>query len=335
MNQAESEARGARFIRVWRGADGRVTRTGELPPDAEADLRAWVRGRAAFAQANAPESDDTGIDVAGIDAFLAAKGLPGAPSVIMKRSAASAYRDVLADRGYTFFVLDTMLEWDRYHRLGAYFREIGMTLSLRAAGPVADAYMHPHLVHEKAHASSLPAEFAVELAGTRPAPGGGGARSWGVHMPRGGHAVLTTPGTSAGEFLEEGFAELMAAEYTRNLLGMPGGLWPEGRPLPAEIDGEPVPPQLATLPAGYVWQSENELPIWASAAFAAAGVELLIQARPSLYEALIRARSEVSGLRDAARLVGEVHPGLYRRLRRAPYSNEGFAAALDDVRDIL
>jgi hypothetical protein len=63
-----------------------------------------------------------------------------------------------------------------------------------------------------------------------------------------------------------------------------------------------------------------------------AGIELLVQARPALREALIRARSEISGLRDVARLIDSVAPGLYRRIRQAPYSNEGFGAALDDVR---
>jgi hypothetical protein len=54
-----------------------------------------------------------------------------------------------------------------------------------------------------------------------------------------------------------------------------------------------------------------------------------VQTRPALREALIRARSEISGLRDVARLIDSVAPGLYRRIRQAPYSKEGFGAALD------
>jgi hypothetical protein len=205
-----------------------------------------------------------------------------------------------------------------------------MTLSLRAYGN--DAFMHAHLVHEKAHAFTLPAQFTAELTDLRAGPDGP-VNAWDVHMPRGGHILQPDPDHAAGEYIEEGFAELMAAEYARDILGG-DGLWPEGRPMPPEIDGDPVPPQLATLPAGYVWQGENGLPICSSTSFADAGIELLVQARPALREALIRARSEISGLRDVARLIDSVAPGLYRRIRQAPYSNEGFGAALDDVRAV-
>lgn len=331
MNWAESAVSGAKFVRVWRGDGGRVVRTGSLPPGVDADVRAFIRDRAAFAWANAPESDGTGIDVAGIDAFLAARGLPVTPSVIMRRPAGAAYRAALGGRGYIFPALDSVLDQGSRLHLGVYVREIGMTLSLRLADPGTEPFLHAHLVHEKAHATVFPAEWLAELTGTRDTPGGR-VNDWGVRMPRGGFAVLTAAGTSTGEFFEEGFAELTAAEYTRDVLDMPAGLWPDGKPMPARVATGPVPPQLAALPPGYVWQDQREQPYWSSAAFAAAGTELLIRARPPLREALIRARTESSGLRDVARLVSEVHPHLYERLRRAPYSSEGFAAALDDIR---
>jgi hypothetical protein len=97
VNWAESAARGARFTRVWRGADGRVIRAEELDAGVAADLCAFVRERAAFARATAPASDDDWIDVAGIDVFLTARGLQTPPSVIMSRETAAGCR--LPDTG--------------------------------------------------------------------------------------------------------------------------------------------------------------------------------------------------------------------------------------------
>lgn len=324
-----------RLVRIWRDSDGRVVGAEDPDPGLAADCRRFLRDREAFARAAAPVSDDDGIDIAGIDAWLTGKGLPVPPAVIMRLDAATAYREALAGAGYTFASFDAVLglTHDHLQISGAYLHEIGMVLSRRIKD--LHGYMHAHLVHEKAHAFTLPVIMTVESVGHHIGPDGHLIDDWDMQLPRVG-LTMPTSGPQLGNFFEEGFATLMAAEYTRDALGLPDELWPDQMPLPTGMDGCSVPPLLATLPAGYVWKSTTPgVPVWSATAFAAAGIELLAQARPALYEALIRARRHVQGLRDVARIVEEIHPGLYSRLRRAPYSTEGFTAALRDIRTIL
>jgi hypothetical protein len=316
---------GPRFVRVGRDAAGRVRRGEELGAEIAADLLESVRARAAFARAAAPPSDDDGLRMARIDRFLAVRGLPTPPAVVMSPAAAASYREALARAGYTFAALDALLDWEKQGRAGFYVREIGMVLSYRAIG--MDAWTQVHLVHEKAHAFELPAEFTAELTGHRDGPGGP-VNVWDVQMPRAGFIVASDLRRPPGEFLEEGFAAMLEAEYARDVLGGEG-LWEASRPLP---------PPLAGLPRGYVWKSpHNNDPVYSSTAFAGAALDLLIQSRPALYQALIRARLEVGGLRETVRLINSVQPGLYRQLGRPEYrySDEGFGAGLDAVRAVL
>ena len=304
----------SRFVRVHVVA-GRVVADAALGSETAAHLTRWVLDRDKAVRELAPLSGDSGLNTGRVDAWLSAKGLTPPPAVVMGLSEARAYRQALAAAGHQIGLLDKMADWDGRHIAGVHVREAGLVLSYRAHG--MDEWTQAHLVHEKAHGCELPREFTARVTA------GGG---WELQLPRSGYNVRPPGGPETGAWVEEGWAAMLSAEYARDVLHG-AGLWPAGRTLPAD---------LAALPAGHAWESpDGPAPVCSITAFAGAGLEMLVTARPDLYDALVRARAQPAGLRDTARIINSVQPGLYQRLRRHEYSDEGLRAGLDDVRAAL
>ena len=304
-----------RFTRIRRDRRGRIRDESPLDPGIAEELRALIRDRARIALECAPRdrSAVAGIDLDRVRGFFHAKGLAVRPVVVTDRPSVRRWRAKLAEAGYSdpFGLLA-----DPGSRvMGSYVPAIAIAISYWAEGlprfTEAEA-----VVHELAHGTiTTPQEWTAELL-----PGG----TWDLWIRRRGYVAYDGP-KAAGEFIEEGWAALMAGEYARDVLGGQG-LLPARR----------VPRHLADI-AGYVWELpySPDDPAWSTAAYAAVALQLLADARPGLDDALIRARNDPAGLDDVARTIDSVRPGLYRRLQSLPYTDDGFRAGLDAVRTAL
>lgn len=164
------------------------------------------------------------------------------------------------------------------------------------------------LAHEKAHSSSQFNRFVVERTSDT---------QLSYRVPRTGHAVQTDGGRY-GEFLEEGFADFMAAEFVRNELNLPNGAWDHDYPVSM---GE-YPP----LPGVYTWPTRTG-GVVSTGAYAAYGLEL--------YSSLIDARQTVDGLRKVAKIIEDVETGLYAKLMKLPRTQKDFAQGLENIQQAL
>lgn len=278
-------------------------------------MRDWLYSRRQAMLELAPEDESgrAGVDVDRAQAYIAGKGLAVRDCIVTSPDELRRYRDRLAGAGYPMAALDAIL--DPGNPAGAVsIPETGVIVALWVRD--MPLFSETLLVHELAHGSmSVPQEWAAE-----PYPDG-----WLLWLPRSGFVVKPAPAAVTGDFLEEGFAQMLAGEYARDVLGGEG-LVPAGR----------IPARLADIP-GHVWESatQPDNPVHTGSAWAAAALQALTGARPGLYGALIRARREPAGLTEVAREIESVRRGLYRRLRAVPYTVDGFREGLAAVRGAL
>jgi hypothetical protein len=320
-----------RVTRVYRDRAGRVRGAAPASP---ADAQAVIERRAKLhdtVRAYLPPSFEHGLDVQRVDRFLAARGLDAPPVVLLTASTAARVRDGLARLGYSHSVLDGLASHDGQAE-GAHFGELGIAVAMRDLALErlnGTAYTEAVLVHEKAHGSAVVNDIVIYRTQDGHAEYFPARR--GFYCP---DQRRRTALEDQGAFLEEAFAHYLAGEYVRSELGMPNGVWRRGAQ-PSWVAGLP------DLPARYLWGASTAHAKGASgvrytpAAFAAAGLELLIDRRPELWPALVSARTSVSGLRDVARIIESVDAGLYGQLRRLDYNEKDFTAGLAAIRSSL
>lgn len=137
-----------------------------------------------------------------------------------------------------------------------------------------------------------------------------------------------------GTFLEEGFAEYMAARFIRNELKCPNGIWGnerykdlgDGLTLPSiYVWPGSTQPEDADSPRSYVHLSNSH------GAYGAYGIDLIAQKYPEIHTALINARKSVEGLRQVAQIIERVRPGLYSEIRKLRKFPEDFKKGLQSI----
>lgn len=135
-----------------------------------------------------------------------------------------------------------------------------------------------------------------------------------------------------GDFLEEGFADMMRARYVSQyiskdqVVSLAEKMYLE-QPgledtLPAPISGNRVTP----LPVKYffVKEPENQPAIPGHFPHAAYAIELLIRKKPELNDAIVRARGTVAGLRRTAQILNRIQPELYWAIQGTPSTEDDF-----------
>ncbi len=151
-----------------------------------------------------------------------------------------------------------------------------------------------------------------------------------MHPQRLGFESLThvTKGTAhdSGSFQEEGFAEYLKMNYREK-----HGLYKDTGFTAMDETAKRV-----GLPLKYI-QNSPKAQTYPRAAFAAAGLELLIAKDPSLFDTMLKARKSVSGLRDYAKKINAISPGLYMKLRNLQYesSDEDFVKGYEEIKALL
>lgn len=256
-----------------------------------------------------------------VDNFLIDKGLSPSRAILLNPEDVPVFRQKLADFGWSHPLLDELgVERENgFTWMGGNFDDLGLVVMVRSPQieeANGTAYTEATLLHEKAHSAHAFDDLIYTKAGTN-------INYW---VPRHGHGIAAKAG-SEGAFFEEGFAELLAAEYMKEQMGMPNGVWDEDITVPTKTGDD--------LPGIYAWKVDDSKFLYANSAIAAHGLELLMVEKSELYQALLKARNSVEGLRQVAQVVDSVEPGLYPKLRKLSYSEAGFSEGLHDIKSAL
>ncbi|HUC89760.1 MAG TPA: hypothetical protein VMR45_03075, partial [Patescibacteria group bacterium] len=257
-----------------------------------------LRQRAKEIIPNRPEPPE----VERINQFFEKQGLSTAPVVILTPDEVGTVVDELVAIGFYNWTLDELGYFDAEGAgvRGAYVPMLDTCFVVREPRhQKASPEFLSTVAHEKAHSTSL----HTDLEYTAYATGDTNYR-W----SRVGH-ILTRSGS--GAFLEEGFAEFMAAKFVREELGLPNGMWPNS----SLLDSRNLP----SLPPVYVWLNEQGKFITPHGAPAAYALELLTEQRlPDLPASLIKARTSAQGLLEVKAAIETVEPGLHDKLCALP-----------------
>lgn len=143
-------------------------------------------------------------------------------------------------------------------------------------------------------------------------------------MPRHGLSVI-----GYGDFFEEGFAETMSIKYIQEALGRKKGFPPEDH-----VAHESAPDDsVFVIPGKYhrLTEDDSDSPAPAVAAY---GMELLIAKDPAIFDAMLLARHDVAGLREFARRVEALSPGLYGYLRSLYYKTTAQTLGYDFLQGV-
>lgn len=180
------------------------------------------------------------------------------------------------------------------------------------------------IVHELAHGSTMiGGQVAVIDADNNTK----------INSFRSGHIVqvLRHEEGGTGHFLEEAFAERMRGKYFESI-GMKTGV---SRRDEDEYSLTTIRDITVEVPPKYSFKSKGNDCIVASS-FAAAALELLMEKDPDLWPAFLSARKDVEGLREVAKRLNAIQPGLYKTLRDDyPYTSQGFFDGLHYVDNIV
>lgn len=202
---------------------------------------------------------------------------------------------------------------------GAYIE--GADLAFVVRKPILEelngvGYTEATAVHELSHAAG------------RPMISQNGDKNSQQKLARVGSVLLNH---NEGNFYEEAFAQLNAQGYISDVLGLENGFANEHDSVTVGFaDGTEL-----EMPGKYlISDGENRCRISAPS-LAAYGIELLVQKDPQIRNALLESRKSVEGLRELARRIDALQPGLYVRLRKLPYSRQDFVNGVRYITEAL
>lgn len=285
-------------------------------PTAESDAvisglseRREVRRRAVI---EAVPSHEQGLDTARVDAFFRAQGLTPQPHIVVAEADRPAFSQAVQAVG---------LNAPPGDKDGVYFGAVEAIAVFRNEaleelnGPLLTEGV---LVHEKAHSTDRYGDnltYEETLNGIS------------YETPRTGHLV-DKHGNTEGSYYEEAFAELMRQKYLREAAGRQQGLIPEkGRSISF---GDSI-----QLPIKYAYVVEDGKGAAPNGAIAAYGMEQLINRDPGIFNAMIAARGSADGLREVAKRIDAIQPGLYVKLRKLSYDAADFFEGTGHIIDTL
>lgn len=215
---------------------------------------------------------------------------------------------------------------------GMYIPELDIALVLREPNiekENGESFTESLAVHELAHASSrhhgvLLNDFDQEDSEYR--------------MPRVGF-LLKYDEKYPGGFFEEAFAELMLGEYLSicmpasvqrciaEALQHEGDISPETQAIMFKNNRPELQVPIAYK---YIYFSHGA-PTFRAYAIVVAGMQLLFQKKPELKDFFLENRKSTDTLRTIARMIDEISPGLYLKLRQLKNSEEEFWRGYDMI----
>lgn len=265
-------------------------------------------------------SDTEGLDLASIDSFFDRYGLRKVTHIEV---AEAKYDDLIgAGLGADLFGSEVVEE-----SAGFYVQAVELAFTNRneeLERRNGKGYTESIIVHEMAHGSAKPDDYMFRLTPELSKPG----------PARLGHIALGDSKVR-GNFVEEGWAEVVRARYMREALGMSDGFAPTGVEIDTieTVDG-------VSLPIHSIYRvhkmtdegSDNEYEAgYLHTSYAGAAMDFMISQDPGLWDALLSARHGVEGLREVARRIDAFQSGLYMELNRLQYTEGDFERGLGVV----
>jgi hypothetical protein len=270
--------------------------------DAPTDEHEFIQDYLGAAKARlfeAAPSREEGINTERVDQFLHDQGLQTKPSLLLNPEDVPGLHDAMVDVGFdhphirclrgTKTAGEVTLE-------GVYLELLGTVLMVRS--PEMEAvygsnFSEQLLAHEKAHSSED--DGPVVYRKTQEGRIIFAAVRGGQFVPKRSEPDVDS---FRGTFLEEAFAERVAARYTAEELSLPA--------------------------------STHTL-----ASVAAHGIDLIARVEPAIDDALIQARTSIEGKREVAQIINSVRPGLYMELCKLQYNDTDFSFGLQSIQAAL
>ncbi len=168
-----------------------------------------------------------------------------------------------------------------------------------------------------------------------------------VIMPRLGFSIGKSFDSKMGDFLEEGFADMLAGKYYKENMDVSvkqkllkifkhkygdSHFFNFSTNTRSGLKNLPIP-----MHHGYLSSDNSTQFSYRITAMSAFGLELLCAKSPGLFDAMIEARADVNKLRYVIKTIDKISPGLYPELRKLKYTqkdlSEGLYLILDRVYD--
>lgn len=269
-----------------------------LSPDESAEAKLSADRAALIEDLEALPEDREGLNINRVESFIRGLGLEIKPMLVLNKEHLGELQAVYVKNGEKSLAKCIAAVKDgKIDRRGQYEALSDRVLIIRDPQLEAEngaEYTEAIIVHELAHASN---SYFTERYTKR-----GLLRKKVNSRPARVGLRLASDSRDKG-FLEEGWACLIQMKYAREVLGARGGFG-DGKPL---FWGEDLPPEYYYTKNGKRW----EIP-YAHLAYA---MQLLTEREPRLFDAMKRARTDTEGLRDVAKLIEGIRPGLYKQLR--------------------
>lgn len=299
----------------------KFTLSQEMPPD-------WHKAREDLLKG--VESNTEGLNMGRCNAFLASNGFTPKEALFFFESEYQTIRDRLQAAGF-----------ERFHDFSdnsnaVYYPELNLCFVNRDSemetlnSPV---YTEGLYIHEQFHASSGYNAFRYEKTGPD-------SRS--VHVPRLGFS-LRTEKENKGFFWEEAFADWYKGQYVGRYLDEEhkAKIWQRIIPDKPGRSFEQTSAKVTTsggdytVPFPYLYWAAEGSPSFSISSIPAAALENIIQAHPEVMEAMLTARTDVDKLRELVRILDNILPGLYAKLRDLAYAEEDFVSGYLMVKQAL
>ncbi|MFF4875469.1 hypothetical protein [Micromonospora sp. NPDC000668] len=154
----------------------------------------------------------------------------------------------------------------------------------------------------------------------------GGEQS--IQHGRSGHRVYDCHGEARGRLIEEARAERERGKFVEQVLGLSHGFAHRVLKTKFFLEGA------AVVDAKYSICRTDGTPHVISEAFPAQAFDLLCQVDPAIDNSLTLSPRSVGGLRNLARRLEQIQPGLYAYLRDMPYGREHYRQCLVDIQEL-
>jgi hypothetical protein len=155
----------------------------------------------------------------------------------------------------------------------------------------------------------------------------GGEQS--IQHGRSGHRVYDCHGVERGRLVEEARAERERGKFVERDLGLSRGFAHGVLNTEFFLEGP------AAVDAKYSICRTDSKPYVITEAFPAQAFDLLCQVDPAIDNALTLAPKTVGGLRNLARRLEQIKPGLYAYFRDIPYGREHYRQCLVDIQELV
>jgi hypothetical protein len=259
--------------------------------------------------------DESGLDLASVDTFIVGLGLRTVGRIVVGETDEKKSRQRLREMGVIGQEEGNFAGF--YHSVAELAIVFRHKKHERKNGP---GFTESLVVHEQAHGSSTFNSHSMQVQVDE--------RSINYAQFRMGQVVIS--GGQRNIFLEEAFADAVRGKYVREVLDKPGGF----AGVESELDTYKAEAgdELPILPE-FSMRDKRGRKVYIMNALAGSALEFMAQNDPGLWPALLEARSSVEGLREVARRIETIEPGLYTKLSRLTLSRADFEEGLRLVAD--